>query len=46
MFSLHDTGILGEAVRTGRRGIVGLGLWLSHSWRRTGQYNNNNDVNP
>ena len=45
IFSLHATGILGEAVRTRRRGVVGLGLLPSHSLRRTGQYNNNNKNN-
>jgi len=40
-FPVHATGIQGEAMCTERRGDVGLGLWPSHSWRRTRQYNNN-----
>ena len=43
IFSLHGTGIIGEAVRTGRRGVVGLGHWPSHSWGRTGLHINDNN---
>ena len=43
IFSLHATGIIGDAVRTGRRGVVGLGHWPSHFWTRIGLNNNSNN---
>jgi len=42
IFPIHATVILGGAMCAGRCGDVGLVLWPNHSWRRTGQYSNNN----
>ena len=38
--SSHANGIIGEAVRPGLRGVLGLGHRPSHSWRCTGLHNN------